>query len=97
MLTEDNKPIWRQVAGPIAAIITNLADMGWQARHMEVWRDELNMRYVLDYDTPIHEVLDEVAASAERQLWKHAATGWHGEGMQLGIAKTTSFSLHKKY
>jgi hypothetical protein len=88
---------WARVAGPIAATVTTLLELGWQPLQPDFWlstnRTQAAVRDTAQDETAI---LECVRRTARRKTWVIASKHWGGRGLEQGEPDFTAFQKLKK-
>ena len=88
---------WRLAAGPIAAMVCYLRDMGFEAPAMEVWsRPDLTIRLEWGNARTAQQVKEQLRGAMLRDRWGRIASQHGGGGAEQGLDWTTHRSLLKK-
>ena len=88
---------WRVAAGPAAATIMTLAQIGWRPIGPDLFKDTRGVTWTnpgTSYRCLAQETA--VAEAAKNQLWRHAATHYCGRGLQEGGDLTAAKWLRQR-
>ena len=90
-------PTWHRVAGPLAATIKTLRDIGWDPCAPNLWRQcDGTVHRLADesgHDGQSGKILDAVRDQLEANAWRKASEHYNGGGGERGIDFTR---LHAK-
>ena len=90
---------WRRVAGPVAAVVATLYDLGWEPRAADMWLDDLGQAVSLEElgARAQTEVRRLVGASVRRHLHQRADAWYQGTGLGASGADMTCIRrAHRK-
>ncbi len=82
------------VTGPMSACIATLTGMGWQTKFPEVWIDPAGQTWSIgSADVSRADISQIIQSIIVGTLWKKAAAGWQGKGLEQGFDKAP-LSVH---
>ena len=81
---ENGNP-WGMVTGPLAATITTMVGLGWQAISPFVWIDHEGSRWEYSGRGSLAPILEAVRDAVSIQVWGQAAKHHNGKGVEGGI------------
>ena len=84
----DQNTRWMRVRGPLAATIATLMDIGWTPALPNKWltsdKSMIATFDAIDGVTQYH-VCHSIESDIHNKMWRHAAEGYCGRGLQAGI------------
>ena len=77
---------WRRVAGPLAATIVTLLDLGWLPVSSTLWQDGSGRQWeVSEAPFDLMVLRQAIAASVQSKLWQRAAGHYTAAGVEDGV------------
>ena len=90
VVTHEGVPLFRNVSGPMSALVASLASIGWQHRTLEVWTSPRGVVRAVCADN-FAALKAEILFDVESVLWVNASTHWLGKGLDLSPPHSESF------
>jgi len=89
---------WNRVAGPTAAVIATLTDLGWTPHEPLFWEDQLRNLWVIDPRAGGRnlEIRHAIQDTVEQRHWRRASEQYCGSGLELGADLSTCKKLLRK-
>jgi len=89
---------WHRVTGPVSATVATLLDMDWQPLEVDRWVDDLGQEWNLNLKDPclIPQVVEQLAISFDRVVWKHFGSQHHFTGNCSGLDVTVGCRCLRK-
>ena len=86
---------WPMVLGPMTATMATLYDQGWNLANPARWEDPSGQVWTPDLSMQKEPFLQLVEDFATNLVWRAAATGWCGKGLESGVDWTATLSLYQ--
>ena len=86
---------WGAVIGPMTATMATLHDAGWSLMNPARWVDPAGCEWVPDFMADKQPFVELVGEFVSNLIWRHAATGWNGLGLQDGVDWTATLALQR--
>ncbi len=84
----DGKYRWREVKGPMGAVITTLKDMGWKVPAPDVWISPEGDKWEGDLSRISEALEEELEETMKEKIWERASRHRGGGGLQGGMDGT---------